>query len=160
MEFYLKFHPIAPAFRRFQFPTGWNSTHIDDRQIPLVIVSIPNGMEFYSDTPVDTGRLKKFQFPTGWNSTLVAHRHWHKTPVSIPNGMEFYWQYDEKNQWARGAFQFPTGWNSTASGKTTRGGLWKFQFPTGWNSTKSLRWKRAKLRVSIPNGMEFYIASP
>ena len=31
-----------------------------------------------------------------------------------------------------------------------------FQFPTGWNSTLRLRSARAWIRVSIPNGMEFY----
>ena len=31
-----------------------------------------------------------------------------------------------------------------------------FQFPTGWNSTKNSEVNNGILRVSIPNGMEFY----
>ena len=54
------------------------------------IVSIPNGMEFYSRVsyilPLDT----KFQFPTGWNSTHQAKKETSDIIVSIPNGMEFY----------------------------------------------------------------------
>ena len=54
---------------QFQFPTGWNSTlaHLPNRSIR--IVSIPNGMEFY------TARIR-----IGPNIASV----------SIPNGMEFY----------------------------------------------------------------------
>ena len=32
-----------------------------------------------------------------------------------------------------------------------------FQFPTGWNSTLRLWTARARICVSIPNGMEFYL---
>ena len=31
-----------------------------------------------------------------------------------------------------------------------------FQFPTGWNSTFGVKKGLGLLRVSIPNGMEFY----
>ena len=80
-------------WRLFQFPTGWNSTLLSRRsKIYTVLVSIPNGMEFYpllSDIWLIGNLL--FQFPTGWNSTL-------------PCGFE---------RTACRRFQFPTGWNST-----------------------------------------------
>ena len=69
MEFYEK--EIANEFREhgFQFPTGWNSTLADDDAIVRVVVSIPNGMEFYQRAGAHRGEVS-------W--------------VSIPNGMEFY----------------------------------------------------------------------
>ena len=33
-----------------------------------------------------------------------------------------------------------------------------FQFPTGWNSTNDETDSKLDIRVSIPNGMEFYCA--
>ena len=77
-----------------------------------IIVSIPNGMEFYDDAywinflnnsfnSQRDGILQinfrffdlfiKFQFPTGWNSTVLKK-------IRVVVG---------------GWFQFPTGWNST-----------------------------------------------
>ena len=75
-------------------------------------------------------------------------------------------------------FQFPTGWNSTLCALRRRGRRRLFQFPTGWNSThftplgieiytcfnsqrdgilqKVFEFFKLRLRVSIPNGMEFY----
>jgi len=34
---------------------------------------------------------------------------------------------------------------------------YSFQFPTGWNSTRAAAQAGRTERVSIPNGMEFYI---
>ena len=74
----------------FQFPTGWNSTISTIFSSLCFLVSIPNGMEFY--TPFCWSRLS--------------------TPVSIPNGMEFYLIRVVIGVICKG-FQFPTGWNST-----------------------------------------------
>ena len=146
---------------------------------PRLSVSIPNGMEFYSEPLNTLYKYAQFQFPTGWNSTeaigfLISHYG-----VSIPNGMEFYLSFRDvfiKACW----FQFPTGWNSTVKNKANRrrlpqsfnsqrdgillyhsqewqSDLYRFQFPTGWNSTIfGVKKGLGLLRVSIPNGMEFY----
>ena len=145
---------------------------------PRLSVSIPNGMEFYSEPLNTLYKYAQFQFPTGWNSTeaigfLISHYG-----VSIPNGMEFYLSFRDvfiKACW----FQFPTGWNSTVKNKANRRRLpqsfnsqrdgilrclrcrllaWlKFQFPTGWNSTVYTYNSSDQIDlVSIPNGMEFY----
>ena len=54
----------------FQFPMGWNSTGRDlDGERAWYIVSIPNGMEFY---------------------TIFQSMEYILLAVSIPNGMEFY----------------------------------------------------------------------
>ena len=98
---------------QFQFPTGWNSTitfclienkywsfnsqrdgillKFAPKRHIKTLVSIPNGMEFYSTSNKVFFIAKEFQFPTGWNSTLEKRK-------TIPI---HYW------------FQFPTGWNST-----------------------------------------------
>ena len=55
--------------QRFQFPTGWNSTLLDVTPKIWILVSIPNGMEFYAD-----------RYPPSYP----------EPKVSIPNGMEFY----------------------------------------------------------------------
>ena len=46
----------------FQFPTGWNSTLVAFFLLPLSIVSIPNGMEFYA------GKKKRRDNSEGFNS--------------------------------------------------------------------------------------------
>ena len=155
MEFYAAKPISSVKIRRFQFPTGWNSTLlvIDTRK--RIQVSIPNGMEFYKYIFKTLDDLREFQFPTGWNSTkkrffLLVHIY-----VSIPNGMEFY-----KSR-LRSAFyllrvsipngmefyssqQLPpdllSGFNSQRDGilpnfSSTYYAEVAFQFPTGWNST-------------------------
>ena len=69
----------VPIFRlinssMFQFPTGWNSTKRAAKNRLNIIVSIPNGMEFYFKITSFSAAIKAFQFPTGWNSTsyLIA----------------------------------------------------------------------------------------
>ncbi len=55
------------------------------------MVSIPNGMEFYSTLNSRTMPRQRFQFPTGWNSTVQINLSEIIKIVSIPNGMEFYY---------------------------------------------------------------------
>ncbi len=97
----------------FQFPTGWNSTDCGNEAKESEIVSIPNGMEFYSfGLTIDISKIRVsipngmefyclikrysrrlcvFQFPTGWNSTYIFNSNFTIIfIVSIPNGMEFY----------------------------------------------------------------------
>ena len=47
MEFYACRSYRQQRGRRFQFPTGWNSTRDRNKQGWTTDVSIPNGMEFY-----------------------------------------------------------------------------------------------------------------
>ena len=58
------------AYKRFQFPTGWNSTAIVTSAIALTaLFQFPTG---WNSTLTDGFYYvfkKKFQFPTGWNST-------------------------------------------------------------------------------------------
>ena len=120
------------------------------------IVSIPNGMKFYANSPrslsamfcfnsqrdeilqgrnvLERAMLELFQFPTGWNSTEIVdgfHRY---------TTMRFNSQRDEI---------LPMAVCRPASAKT-------FQFPTGWNSTNRYFSSSEKPKVSIPNGMKFY----
>ena len=145
----------ASLYLWFQFPTGWNSTQLS-RCVRFLFerVSIPNGMEFYCESPEKKALLRAFQFPTGWNSTFCS-----SSPAPDLR------------------FQFPTGWNSTKllvwqrdnenCFNSQRDGILPcikspsmplelFQFPTGWNSTRVCPWGAAPIFVSIPNGMEFY----
>ena len=142
---------------KFQFPTGWNSTHYLSSLLK---------------------RIRQFQFPTGWNSTpsrtleslinvsfnsqrdgillCKCKASLRSLRVSIPNGMEFYPIYPTSII-CTPEFQFPTGWNSTLLKQSWFLPSHWFQFPTGWNSTKLLAGRlSAESRVSIPNGMEFY----
>ena len=166
----------------FQFPTGWNSTlcHIQDEY--LAPVSIPNGMEFYHRHGFYHLFLLSFQFPTGWNSTPFP-------PALKPRKHSFNSQRDGilhspsvPKSCPVTRFQFPTGWNSTCPlsfappslnfrFNSQRDGILlvlplaqvelpPFQFPTGWNSTVlGIFLAISKIKVSIPNGMEFYSAS-
>ena len=145
---------IGIDYRRFQFPTGWNSTFAPISIKMRQSVSIPNGMEFYNNTPKKWGGV---QFPTGWNSTIRADLDEPRSKiVSIPNGMEFYCGVCSQGAWIylvsipngmefyvsclpsaliSRKFQFPTGWNSTLIAVADCGFDLVFQFPTGWNST-------------------------
>ncbi len=73
MEFYDNAASSDQAASRFQFPTGWNSTKRQLFHSNTFLVSIPNGMEFYSK-----------------RSYAIAGDF-----VSIPNGMEFYFNRSE-----------------------------------------------------------------
>ncbi len=102
--------------RRFQFPTGWNST--------LSLISILSRF--------------RFQFPTGWNSTLV------KNLGSSTNNFSFNSQRDGILLWTEKLFpSFRNCFNSQRDGILLFDGANfvnkpKFQFPTGWNSTYML----------------------
>ena len=144
-----------------------------------VDVSIPNGMEFYNTLSwLETTKYRfnsqrdgilrfilrfpflsiRFQFPTGWNSTKYRlHSERSEAEVSIPNGMEFYhirlYRY-RACSW----FQFPTGWNST---RTLAFEVCKnVCFNSQRDGILRNRNKKSGTRtnVSIPNGMEFYLA--
>ena len=47
MEFYASRGRSISYLAKFQFPTGWNSTHLKIPATFTPYVSIPNGMEFY-----------------------------------------------------------------------------------------------------------------
>ena len=142
--------------RRFQFPTGWNSTDILELLRALTerrFNSQRDGILPMAFSFSANGKL--FQFPTGWNSTSSSGLKENKAYVSIPNGMEFYC----KACYFLGEtllFQFPTGWNSTQYLAQT------FRLRTSFNSQRDgiLLFIKCGINtannVSIPNGMEFY----
>ena len=135
MEFYLHLQQIVSGFRKFQFPTGWNSTLWRRLGYCGRIVSIPNGMEFYSNyafwcsqytncfksqrdgilqLPLIAEILGKNGFNSQRDGILQINACFFAfyKDVSIPNGMEFYLDarpFLTNCLW----FQFPTGWNST-----------------------------------------------
>ena len=77
-------------------------------------------------------------------------------PVSIPNGMEFYSTLLD-------CVSTEVGFNSQRDGILRAKSAFKFpslspfQFPTGWNSTEITQNLLFLKKVSIPNGMEFYV---
>ena len=120
------------------------------------MVSIPNGMEFYSRFPLP---LPPFAFC--FNSqrdgilpnpakTFVACQF-----VSIPNGMEFYWVAARLRQLAK-SVSIPNGMEFYFFVVSNH------SIPPGFNSQRDgiLLFQGFKLLfyvlVSIPNGMEFY----
>ena len=119
------------------------------------MVSIPNGMEFY------------FSFS----------RHRKHCRVSIPNGMEFYnvqlikilhmccfnsqrdgilHKFIEKRGLRNFEFQFPTGWNSTLLCSAPFVPLSCFNSQRDGILRSTTSPPAQNMRVSIPNGMEFY----
>ena len=141
----------------FQFPTGWNSTKnwkypIEQKDsfnsqrdgilldflaasfIPILSVSIPNGMEFYRTLNLGGERRKSFNSQR--DGILLMIFSW-ALPI-----------LDSFNSQRDGILP-PT--------LEIRPGYKLFQFPTGWNSTKGFfLWPIRSSHVSIPNGMEFY----
>ena len=156
----------------FQFPTGWNSTHTPDTLPRLDRVSIPNGMEFYSNLAYPHHSLRSFQFPTGWNSTYRQQNLPLLDGVSIPNGMEFYPR--SSYFMPRGRVSIPNGMEfyleisssskAILSFNSQRDGILLilqklplsinlFQFPTGWNSTLlNHRHRYCLRRFQFPTG--------
>ena len=131
------FFSLLP-FKLFQFPTGWNSTQEKARSRYFkFMVSIPNGMEFYAS-----------------GSDYVRFDN-----VSIPNGMEFYTSIL--------SFGLPSmaGFNSQRDGILPAGLENNTTVENCFNSQRDGILPRVKFppnfgpRVSIPNGMEFYIFS-
>ena len=135
MEFYHRLSDRSTIFRKFQFPTGWNSTKDHSETTPL---------------------FRLFQFPTGWNSTVLLYiLLLLDFLVSIPNGMEFYPVGVASLRSVRGV-SIPNGMEFYLSSRSIilrlicfnsqRDGILlktfkpfalscMFQFPTGWNST-------------------------
>ena len=100
----------------------------------MMIVSIPNGMEFYPFSARLWLEIHCFNSQRdGILQVLKTCTFWIRF-VSIPNGMEFY--------------------KSIVGNKLGKN---EFQFPTGWNSTKFPLEIVRNFLVSIPNGMEFYL---
>ena len=160
MEFYWYNIRQWRIARRFQFPTGWNSTLYEgwgDRE--AFGVSIPNGMEFYLATTIrDLARALSFnsqrdgilppQAATeakagiGFNSQrdgILRDTYAEIFPETklfqFPTGWNS--TYRGFIFWSsRRGFQFPTGWNSTGADEPRSSGENMFQFPTGWNSTQ------------------------
>ena len=145
----------------------------------MMIVSIPNGMEFY---PFSARLwLEIHCFNSQRDGILQCAGY-----VVLAGLISFNSQRDgilRKDSFPPNTpeeFQFPTGWNSTRFIRIWHRGVkvsipngmefynmfyryqgyrrW-FQFPTGWNSTMRHYWKTEAQRVSIPNGMEFYFNS-
>ena len=143
---------------RFQFPTGWNSTLVACFSLrPLSVVSIPNGMEFYRKFTYALPFSIEFQFPTGWNSTRLCWQRNRTRRVSIPNGMEFYlilkWMKDLDQQ-----VSIPNGMEFYLNPCLSR------RRTTSFNSQRDgillflvHQLNRPIKIVSIPNGMEFYV---
>ena len=138
MEFYKPFKFIFNKTKRFQFPTGWNSTRENtDEKLNLVRFNSQRDGILPYIASLALFLPDGFQFPTGWNSTFPE-------PLYIINFMSFNSQRD-------GILRGSLGFGAEAL---------KFQFPTGWNSTQTkLLLQLQFLLVSIPNGMEFYISS-
>ena len=65
MEFYERAIRCFKKKDKFQFPTGWNSTHLCDPAPRGAKVSIPNGMKFYDFESYGDAYEGEFQFPTG-----------------------------------------------------------------------------------------------
>jgi len=120
----------------FQFPTGWNSTLVALGPLNVLRVSIPNGMEFYSNA------ITKEQAKTeSFNSQRDGILHF----IFL-----FAIQYI--------MFQFPTGWNSTETSAGQKNAIARFNSQRdGILPQHHLKFKQS-YGVSIPNGMEFYPA--
>ena len=134
------FASLSISFSRisFQFPTGWNSTYKATYRQHQKFVSIPNGMEFYTDDINEAQAWFSFNSQRdGILPSLISFQAVRNILVSIPNGMEFYLA-DSGFLNPSLTFQFPTGWNSTSSFKLSCVDIHMFQFPTGWNSTRPL----------------------
>ena len=173
MEFYFVAVFNALFDKKFQFPTGWNSTESD-----LSNFSYNIGFNSQRDGILPKHR-RNFQVRSRFNSQRdgilrYLWKEWSSsTFVSIPNGMEFYLsgsaealyeicfnsQRDgilpkcRKYRHQPPRFQFPTGWNSTLSRNQPVSRHISFQFPTGWNSTEGDTSSRSAHRTfQFPTG--------
>ena len=91
MEFYDHLYRLYLSHRRFQFPTGWNST-----LCPIC----------------QWKRSSRFQFPTGWNSTFLGSSY--KVGLCCFNSQrDGILLIEAFKDVYMILFQFPTGWNST-----------------------------------------------
>ena len=105
-------------------------------------VSIPNGMEFYSNSIFLWNSLRLVSIPNGmefYKTCITAVEM--NAIVSIPNGMEFYFnRYESSSDLL--VFQFPTGWNSTRSFQNQT--FWK----RGFNSQRDGILQKRKPKVN------------
>ena len=134
MEFYRILINIKSYARKFQFPTGWNSTSRVNQKIYL-----------------------KNCFNSQRDGILPKVSIWISSATSFNSQRDGILRNNDTDSRVKIRFQFPTGWNSTLwrdDRRPTSSNL--FQFPTGWNSTIVLARGFSTLWVSIPNGMEFY----
>ena len=145
------------AASMFQFPTGWNSTETEFlSEVEGVKVSIPNGMEFYITSIPSSFLPLLFQFPTGWNSTLVPCSTRSLSRVSIPNGMEFYSAMSRVRDLQK-------CFNSQRDGILHAYKIVLEKIKNCFNSQRDGILHNFALgifktsKVSIPNGMEFYL---
>ena len=179
MEFYDRGVSYRATARRFQFPTGWNSTGALYQKIlfyysfnsqrdgilptPVAVspilpeVSIPNGMEFYFETtPIKLSESECFNSQRDGILLDDRNKDEQYEQVSIPNGMEFYYAIFRVNVRQR-RVSIPNGMEFYLKILHAFGWLCPFQFPTGWNSTNVDETRPYRhCAVSIPNGMEFY----
>ena len=147
-------------------------------KVPVLTVSIPNGMKFYTLKIYIKQLFRRFQFPTGWNSTFCVH-------ISQRSPSRFNSQRDEILLFLLGVslimlrvFQFPTGWNSTQTSdipsshtrsfNSQRDEILQSNFDNLAQRWKSFNSQRDEIlpidalaeelrnEVSIPNGMKFY----
>ena len=178
MEFYSTAPPTGFRLSKFQFPTGWNSTlHNEPYALTLIcfnsqrdgilrypcrvwdsyfMVSIPNGMEFYSG--IFPTHIKITESFNSQRDGILLTRKNSRLPtayVSIPNGMEFY-QISKNHTMIEKKVSIPNGMEfyhrlpllklASHSFNSQRDGILHnvllkrfldtlFQFPTGWNST-------------------------
>ena len=156
MEFYFSSKRVYIVYKVFQFPTGWNSTVVNEETYEADYSFNSQRDGILPKVGSFSSKIPKFQFPTGWNSTGLGVGH-----LGFDGG--FNSQRDGILLFTNllcgsGVFSF----NSQRDGillcaiiKRRKPSV--FQFPTGWNSTCLCRLKReAHHVVSIPNGMEFY----
>ena len=122
-------------FRLFQFPTGWNSTNKTATQSCQMVVSIPNGMEFYNYSSGILAATEGFNSQRDGILPTLCYTLISLWAVSIPNGMEFYPIFINRNADMR-------CFNSQ------RDGILHYLY-------EDAHWLYP---VSIPNGMEFYLA--
>ena len=105
--------PFTFVFSWFQFPTGWNSTAVLFHLWFSLLVSIPNGMEFYEYL------AQTFRLRSSFNSQqdgILRHNHkkrWLGQACfnSQRDGILLFSFDICATKFTR--FQFPTGWNST-----------------------------------------------
>ena len=137
MEFYRNKKTNGNNRQKFQFPTGWNSTHFFiDARFDVKIVSIPNGMEFYRY--FYSLFLHLACFNSQRDGILRRSRVYNDTYV---------WCFNSQRDGILHKLY-----------KADSCGRLEFQFPTGWNSTFVNHLENTSIfNVSIPNGMEFYL---
>ena len=152
-----------PRFSRrnskFQFPTGWNSTLLLHFYTLCFLCFNSQRDGILLEYPKSLYRLRLFRrFNSQRDGILQSFFFQHSlfSLVSIPNGMEFYHFARRDIHLSKARFNSQRDGILRRNYKETRLLRSTFQFPTGWNSTCPKAVYKSYLRVSIPNGMEFY----